>query len=407
MVIASQAAEAHSAVFFMDGVQVARQMRLSEFGAFLDGYVGLSDLAETEVRAVLVNLNPDLTVAALVFFNIWFDEEGQADRAWNVPIEALAEQGSKGPDLGGGPIRLVCRSQTPDAKVKDFLWDPDMTPGHSHFHSIRKSVQENSLRFHKVEATAADIPTLDLVDESLGDEDSQQRSRMAQLLREHRLRIKTLQSVHRDVLSDLRREHRVEMQALRSEFLELEQQYERLKHTNGQMKLRLAERNEQYLSMQQGMAKDHSESGDKTSAELVLLREQLERKQRELQLRDETIDALERENDELKNREPLEGSILAKLQDHSVFLVAYHHGVGHISLPAADISAYFKNPVAYAAERCGLSESAYQEWLEHYEHPHCMQQNEAGVTCAEPIVRVTQPAEFKAGIDDRCDAHKP
>ncbi|MBZ0334077.1 DNA repair protein [Marinobacter sp. AL4B] len=406
MVIASQTAESPSAVFFMDGVDVARQMRLSEFGAFLDGYVGLSDLAETEVRAVLVNLNPDLAVAALVFFKIWFDEEGQADRRWNLPIEALAEQGSKGPDLGGGAIRLVCRSQTPDATIKDDLWDPDMTPGNSHFHAIRKSVQANTLQFQKVEVVEQNIPTLNTPAEDQGDE-SQERARIAQLLREHRLRIKTLQSVHRDVLGDLKREHRLEMQSLRSALAEIEQQHERMRHTNEQLKQRLAERNEQYLSMQQSIATTGAESSDKANAELVLLREQLERKERELQLRNDAVNALEHENDELKNRKPLEDSLLEKLDDHSVFLVAYHHGVGHITLPTAAIDEYFRSPLAYAAERCGMNEAAYKEWLEHYESPLCVGTNEAGERCGQPIVRVTQPAQFKAGVDDRCDMHKP
>jgi hypothetical protein len=30
-----------------------------------------------------------------------------------------------------------------------------------------------------------------------------------------------------------------------------------------------------------------------------------------------------------------------------------------------------------------------------------------GDTCGEPIMRVTQPSEFRAGIDDRCDQHRP
>lgn len=111
MVSADQATDGYSAVFFVEGSQVAREMRATEFGAFLDGYVGLSDLAETDVRAVLVELSPDLRVQALVFFRIWFDEEGRADSHWNLPIEELARQGAKGPDMGGGPIRLVCRSQ--------------------------------------------------------------------------------------------------------------------------------------------------------------------------------------------------------------------------------------------------------------------------------------------------------
>ena len=74
MVSADQATDGYSAVFFVEGNQVAREMRANEFGAFLDGYVGLSDLAETDVRAVLVELSGDLRVQALVFFRIWFDE---------------------------------------------------------------------------------------------------------------------------------------------------------------------------------------------------------------------------------------------------------------------------------------------------------------------------------------------
>ena len=59
---ADQASDGYSAVFFMDGSDVSRQMRASEFGAFLDGYVGLSDLADTDVKAVYVLLGSDLLV---------------------------------------------------------------------------------------------------------------------------------------------------------------------------------------------------------------------------------------------------------------------------------------------------------------------------------------------------------
>lgn len=409
MVNAPQAADVHSAVFFMDGAQVARQMRLSEFGAFLDGYVGLSDLAETDVRAVLVNLNPDLTVASLVFFRIWFDEEGRADSNWNVPIEALAERGAKGPNMGGGPIRLVCRSQCPDPSLAEELWDPDMTPGSNHFQTIRKAVNANTLRFRKAEPVEENIPLLtSAAPVESQDEGHRERARMAQLLREHRLRIKTLQSVQRDSLADLQREHRHAMQAMRGEMADLEQKYERLRLTNEQLKRRLSERNEQYLSMQENMAGNGAgpREDSSSSAELVLLREQLERKRRELELRDEKIVALEQESHELKNREPPEDSLLQHLRSQTVFLVAYHHGVGHITLPFEDIDTYFRNPLAYAAERCGMNEPAYKEWLAHYENPLCNHQDETGKICGEPIMRVTQPAEFQAGVDDRCESHK-
>ncbi len=412
MVSADQATDGYAAVFFMDGSQVSRQMRASEFGAFLDGYVGLSDLAETDVRAVLVELNGELLVQSLVFFRIWFDEEGRADTHWNVPIEELARNGAKGPDMGGGAIRLVCRSQCPDPRFKEDLWDPDMTPGNNHFQTIRKAVEANSLKFRKKEpAREEEIPVLNAQAEAPGTDDSAaaDRSRLAQLIREQRLRIKTLQSVHRDSLSDLQREHRLEMQTLRGEIADLEQKYERQRLSNEQLKKRLAERNEQYLTMQEQIADsgaDKQREESNADAELVLMKDQLERRQRELELRDDKIVALEQENHELRNREPVENSIMDHLKRQSVFLVAYHPGVGHLTLPFEDIETYFENPTAYAADRCGMNEPAYREWLEHYENPVCAHETDDGKRCGEPILRVSQPSEFRPGVDDRCEQHQ-
>ncbi|GHD44398.1 hypothetical protein SAMN05216429_10366 [Marinobacter persicus] len=418
MVNSDPSAEGYSAVFFMDGSSVARQMRWSEFGAFLDGYVGLTDLAETDVRAVLVNLNPDLTIRSLAFFRIWFDEEGRADSSWNLPIEAMAERGAKGPDLGGGPIRLVCRSQCPEPSLATELWDPDMTPGSNHFQSIRKAVEDNSLHFRKVEPEEENIPVLKATEEGPGSGNAgaqeQERSRVAQVLREQRLRIKTLQSAHRESMAELQREHRLELQAMRNEIADLRQKFERSRFTSEQLKQRLDKRNEQYLAMQEALAQSPApeETAGKEdqvaamNAEMVLLREQLERKQRELELRDESLAALESEIRELKNQEPTENTLMEQLKKQSVFLVAYHPGAGHLTLPYADLDDYFRNPVAYAAERCNLNEPAYRQWLEHYERPVCEHAGEGGTVCGEPVFRVSQPSEFRPGVDNRCDRHK-
>ncbi len=409
---ADQANDGYSAVFFMDGSNVSRQMRASEFGAFLDGYVGLSDLADTDVKAVYVLLGNDLLVRSLVFFRIYFDEEGRADSHWNLPVEKLAKKGAKGPDMGAGPIRLVCRSQCPKSANAEELWDPDMTPGSNHFQAIRRALEANSLKLRKVEpAPEEDIPVLGEDARSAEDTEAlNDRARLAQVIREQRLRIKTLQSVHRDALSDIQRENRHEMQALRNEMAELQQKFERQKLSNEQLKKRLAERNEQYLSMQEQIAggDERKQREDATSdAEVVLLREQLERRQRELEIRDEKIVALEQENHDLRHQTPAENSVMEHLQSQSVFLVAYHPGVGHITLPYNDIETYFCNPVAYAAERCGLNEPAYKQWLEHYEKPVCHHQDDDGTPCDEPVMRVSQPADFRAGIDDRCEKHQP
>ncbi len=411
---AGQASEGYAAVFFMSGTQVSRQMRDSEFGAFLDGYVGLSDLADTDVKAVYVTLSDELLIQAMVFFRIYFDEEGRADSHWNLPIEEMARAGAKGPDLGGGPIRLVCRSQCPVKGVADDLWDPDMSPGQNQFTAIRKVVEANSLKFQKKAAVVpeVDIPVLqaDPAGPSAAPGPSAERARLAQLLREHRLRIKTLQSVHRDALADTRREHRLELKAAQNDIAELEQKHERLRLSNEQLKKRLAERNEQYLILQEqlGHSNEVVEQDTQTrSAEAVLLAEQLERKQRELEMRDEKIVALEQELHELRHREPPEQTVMKQLQEQAVFLVAYHAGMGHVTLPYDDIETYFQNPTAYAADKCGLNEPAYLEWLQHYEHPVCRHQNGSGEACGEPVMRVSQPSEFLSGRDDRCESHRP
>ena len=189
----------------------------------------------------------------------------------------------------------------------------------------------------------------------------------------------------------------------------MQQRYERKKLTNEQLKKRLAERNQQYLNMQEQIASqaaNKDREGAAASAEVVLLKEHLDRRQRELELRDEKIVALEQENYDLSHQTPIEDSLLEHLQQHSVFLVAYHPGVGHITLPFDDIKPYFQNPVLYAAERCGLNEPAYRQWLEHYERPVCGHEGEKGAPCQEPVMRVSQPSEFRPGIDDRCEQHQ-
>ena len=142
-------------------------------------------------------------------------------------------------------------------------------------------------------------------------------------------------------------------------------------------------------------------------AEVVLLREQLERKNRELDNLNEITRELEQSLKEARNQAPDEESIMRQLQDQKVFLVGYHAGVGHITLPFNDLRRYFDNPTGYAAEKCGLSEPDYRRWLDHYENPVCRAPaRKKGQTCGQPVMRVSQPAEFESGIHDRCDKHQ-
>lgn len=419
MALADPSAEGYSAVFLMDGIEVSRQMRATEFDAFLDGYVGLSDLADTDVQAAFVQIGADLLVRGLVFFRIYFDESGRADSHWNIPVETLAGKGSAGPDMGAGPIRLVCRSRCPEERYRSDMWDPDMTPGSNHFQSIRKAVTANRLKFRLKAASAEDqIPVLRTAQgkpdaEVAAREATAQRNRLAHMIREQRLRIKTLQSAHKDSLAALQREHRHERQAWQEEKAELERAMERNRLESGKLRKRLDRRDLQVAELREQLealraASQEAPQGmeEAARAEVVLLREQLDRKQRELDNLGESTRELELAVREARNQAPDEDGLIRHLKDQRVFLVGYHAGVGHLTLPFSDLRRYFDNPTGYAAEKCGISEPDYRRWLEHYENPVCRAAGKnAGQTCGQPVMRVSQPAEFEPGVHDRCDKH--
>ncbi|QCF25413.1 DNA repair protein [Hydrocarboniclastica marina] len=402
----SRADDVYQVIFFMEEGRAQRAMRMSEFEAFLDGYAGLSDLADTEVKAIYAQVSGSLGVAGLVFFRIYFDDEGRADSSWNLPLADLLAQGSSGPDLGEGPIRLVCRSRCPEPQYRDALWDPDMAPEHNDFHIIRKAVEQNRMKLAvRKPAEPAEIPVL--TQREPEQDTREQRVRLARMLRQQRLHIRTLRSAHRDATREIQREHRLELKALNRQNLLVEQQLERLKLVNTQLKARLSERNEQYLSLQGQIADTRAAPTDQQSQmELVLLREQLQRKEREADKRREQLEQLEAQIEQLQSRVPDEDTLLERLQEQTVMLVAYHAGVGHITLPYEEIGTYFDNPLAYAAARCSLNQPAYERWLAHYEKPEC-QASEGGEPCNEPILRISDPQDFRAGIDDRCERHRP
>lgn len=419
MALADPSQDGYSAVFLMDGVNVSRQMRATEFDAFLDGYVGLSDLADTDVRAVFVQIGDDLQVRGMVFFRIYFDEEGRADSHWNIPVESLAGKGSAGPDMGAGPIRLVCRSLCPEKRYKSELWDPDMTPGSNHFQTIRKAVTANYLKYKRKNASADDqIPVLRT---ALGKPDAEvaaqearaQRNRLAHMIREQRLRIKTLQSAHKDSLAAMQREQRIEHRARQEEVAELERKLEKNRLDAKKVKKRLDRKDLQIGELRQQLEEVRSVASDipqgleeAAQAEVVLLREQLERKQRELDSIGRLVGELEDSLSEARNKTPDEDSLIRQLQDQKVFLVGYHAGVGHLTLPFNDLRRYFDNPTGYAADKCGISEPDYRRWLDHYENPVCRAKGSGkGKICGQPVMRVSRPAEFEPGLHDRCDQH--
>lgn len=133
-------------VLIWGGESVDKAMMFSDFEATLDGYVGLAAYAGQDKRAAYVQLDDALKVRAVVLFTIAFDREGFPERSWNLPLRHMAEIAGRGPDMGAGPINLVCRSQCSISWHAPKLWDPAMQAP-STFALIAESVAAAAPRF--------------------------------------------------------------------------------------------------------------------------------------------------------------------------------------------------------------------------------------------------------------------
>jgi len=430
--MANRESGSHVAVFFIGNNEVTRHMLFSEFEALLDGLVALPDYADEEAKAVYVVIGEAGKVEAAVFFLLYFDEKGIADVSWNVPVERLSGISGSGPDLGGGPIRLACRGQCAINWHQNDLWDPDMTPGSNDFLLIKKAVEENRLRFDFA-TPIDDIPMLTVgkggpaeVDlDALTDTDK--RNKLARLLKEQRLRIRTLESNREYTADSSDREHRIVIHAYKNEIQKLQQTIEQFKVTNEKLQARLSSRNEQYIDLQDKVSGQQklmsaleaklktASAGEreqlerqKMEAEIVLLTEQLDRRDLDLAVRDEREEQLKAELEELKETAGGGGdSIIEKLKKLEVVYVAYHPGAGHITMTSFEIHDYADNPTAFVAGKCFVTEDHYRRWLAHFESPLCRHVSDSGQECHQSVEKISVPSEFEPGISDVCEAHRP
>lgn len=139
-----EAGSQSEAILFFGESGVAKGLVYTDFEAILDGVVGMQEFAGNSMRAAYATVDGRHRVTGLVLFMIGFDAAGLADRSWNIPLRHLVEKGDRGPDLGSGAIRLVCRSQCPVSWYHEQLWDPNMKAGENDFVFIRDFIREKA-----------------------------------------------------------------------------------------------------------------------------------------------------------------------------------------------------------------------------------------------------------------------
>ena len=133
------------AVMFFSEQGIAREMLFPEFEALLDGLVAATEFADETVEAVFLQINHRLHVRAAVFFTIDFDLEGNVNRLWNLPLRNMAEKAGRGPDMGGGPVRLACLGFCNKKDYQPHLWKPGQRGGKADLARIKQAVTRNSL----------------------------------------------------------------------------------------------------------------------------------------------------------------------------------------------------------------------------------------------------------------------
>lgn len=452
-IMLTASSELAEAVVFFDRGQVTREMLLSEFEAILDAVVPMAEFSNATAEAVYVRINSKLQVTAAVFFLLGFDADGVADKRWNIPLQQLADNSSHGPDLGAGPVKLACHSQCNIAWQQKNLWNPVMTPSLNSFVLLRKSIASNRLGLvfetdgtppalpqTPTPASAPDslrVPAVDTEDlkETLSSHYKKRfeqafRNRMANLIKEQRLKVSTLISEHKKNTLNLQRKNIHRLDELRAEIESLGASSQVLERRNQALKETISGQAEKIQGLREyfehklealqsdgaGSIKAIQEDYDleldaKVLAATTELKETLEVREFELIYRNEQEQSLreelERAHQDNQNLIANSGEeLLQTLSDAGLNFIAYHPGAGHITITVDEMSEYLADKEAFAAARCDVSLNHYRQWLRHHQNPCCAALTRNGEVCGASIARIMEPSEFHLGEGDRCEAHQ-
>lgn len=449
------------AVFFFGRKGITKEMRYAEFEAVLDGVVGMSGLASREVNAAYIRITPALEVHTVVLFLIDFDDRGFADPDWNIPLRHLGDSAGPGPDLGKGPIRLACRSQCSVSWYQRELWEPRGRDGLDHFQLIHDSVKRNKLgiiteQSRYPQAHPDEIPVVsEQVDEAadfdefddlpiisdtvepeiltgyseeelkaeLAKQGKEYQQKLTILTKRQKQRLQGLEEQHKEEIEQVKRAMRNEAQTYRNRIQELEQQTNQSKVLFDKLQSNFMKLEKSHLLLQEQtdtqkerydeLKDEHLEvlRAQQTTAagehsKVVALKEALTEKNFEIDELNDQLRSLASRNDmlaeqlvEFEQNSNDHEAFFERLEGLDLVFVAYHPGAGHISMPARQLSDYLERPLAFAAQKCGVTLEQYKGWLLHYDNPECGE-------CGVPVKRVDQPTDFETGTHNFCSRHR-
>ncbi|MCP8898397.1 hypothetical protein [Gilvimarinus xylanilyticus] len=423
-------------IIFADG-KIDRELQYPEFEAIIDGFVPIPEFAGRRMEAVYLRVNPSFRITSCVFFLVDFDAKGMIASGWNVPMQSLADNAARGPDLGAGPVALACYSQCPIQWQQRNLWDPVMEPGRNSFVLMKKAIVVNTLGllFPKQDEEPEASPEADhreLRDALERQYAQTMRTRLAHTLKEQRLRINTLKSRMALKLDALKREHQVRLESYNLRLQQADDAVaaadERIKTLQSELALQTGkvEGLKEYYEHKLAAARESDEPdadlealeldfADRLEREVESVRAELQqqldmremelhyRQQQEASLRDE-IEHLQSNYASLLKHGATQ--VLLPMEKAGISFVVHAPGCGQLSLSVSDVSDYMSDPEAFAASKCGLGLALYKQWLDHYRSPYCTACDEANEECGTGVNRVHNPADFHHGESNRCPEHR-
>jgi hypothetical protein len=425
------------AVLLFDGDgHISREMHLAEFQAVLDGFARLHDLAGEELRAVYVEFDHNFHVRRVVFFLLPVNGIGEVVGSWSLPLMQLAQEGDPGKDLGAGPIQLVCKSQCPISYHKHLLWDPDLSSA-CQLDEVKKAIKNNilSVQFRddsksdsggEVSPKARAELEAELFERIRREYTEELKNHSEQLLRDQRLEFSSFKEDARANEQAIKQDYDRQLAEYQRILDEKSRMVEEQKELNLELKASIDRQAEKFAETKMFYEKqiESSSSFDAQQKEAYRLaleaefdarflartkdiQEKLQTREVELLYRDELEAQLHEEIARLREDkqhaiENTGNQLLQNLIQSGVSLVTFQPGAGHLTLPLSDISAFLESPTDYAADRCGVQPERYEAWLTHYHMPICQHIDEAGHICGEPIERIEQPIDYRAGDSDYC-----
>jgi hypothetical protein len=284
-------------MFFSERGGICKEMLFAEFEALLDGVVNMPEFADQQMRLAYVLINPRLLVRSVVFFYLDFDEKGNADSGWNMPLRHLADSAGRGPDLGAGPIRLACRSQCSVSWHQMHLWDPSLTPEHNDLALIRDAAKQNNmglltdddapqlLAAERLQMAAEDhwYPADPLKQEAeqqaqvqAEKTDQEQRMKAAQLINQQRLRLSSLAQQHEQELGKFRMASEEQSQLQQTQLLQMQIVLRQQKALNISLKEQLSTQADEFASSRELMTGQLRALELHPQAEVEILRRQFD-----------------------------------------------------------------------------------------------------------------------------------